>query len=82
MTPLKRYAAPHIDELRKGKKPVLIPKTECPAAYLAGVEDFESLNLRMSILEGIAIGEPAIKSGRVKSQDETQKTHGEMAQVV
>jgi hypothetical protein len=37
------------------------------------VEDFEKLNRRMSVLEGLAIGESAIKAGRTKSQKEAKK---------
>jgi len=36
------------------------------------VDDYEQLMTRMSILEGIARGEQAIKDGRVMSQSEAK----------
>lgn len=73
VTKLKRQATAIIDELREDKKPVLITQHGAPAAYLVDVEDFENLHHRMSILEGIAMGESAIKAGRTKSQKEAKK---------
>jgi prevent-host-death family protein len=73
VTTLKRQATNIIDELREDKEPVLITQHGAPAAYLVDVENFEKLNRRMSVLEGLAIGESAIKAGRTKSQKEAKK---------
>jgi PHD/YefM family antitoxin component YafN of YafNO toxin-antitoxin module len=47
-----------------------------PSAYLVDVETFESLQLRMSLLEGIARGERAIEEGRTVSHAEAKRRMG------
>lgn len=44
-----------------------------PAAYLMGVEAFDTLARRVTILEGIARGERAIEEGRVVTHAEAKK---------
>lgn len=64
VTSLKRRATEIIAELPDADGPVLITQHGKPAAYLMGVDDYEALNRRISILEGIARGEKAIEDGR------------------
>ena len=73
VTTLKRQATEIISELRTDKEPILITQHGAPAAYLVDVQEFEQLNQRLSVLEGIAIGESAIKDGRIKSQTAAKK---------
>lgn len=63
VTTLKRQATRILSDLHESKEPVLITEHGLPSAYLLDVEDYEHLMSRMSILEGIARGEQAIKEG-------------------
>ena len=65
---LKRRATEIIAKLRGEKGPVLIPQHGKPAAYLVDVQRFEELNRRLSVMEGIALGEQAVREGRIVSQ--------------
>ena len=67
VTTLKRQATKILSELRESKEPVLITEHGKPSAYLVDYEDFESLQRRMQILEGIARGETAALEGRTVS---------------
>ena len=72
VTTLKRQATKILSELHDSKEPVLITEHGKPSAYLVDFEDFESLQRRMQILEGIARGESAVLDGRVLSHDEAK----------
>jgi len=72
VTSLKRQATRILADLHETKEPVLITEHGQPSAYLLDVDDYEQLMTRMSILEGIARGEQAIKVGRVMSQSEAK----------
>ena len=72
VTTLKRQATKILSELHESKEPVLITEHGKPSAYLVDFEDFESLQRRMSILEGIARGESAALEGRTLSDDEAK----------
>ena len=43
------------------------------SAYLVDVETFESLQRRMTLLEGIARGEKAIEEGRAVTREQAQR---------
>ena len=73
VTTLKRKATEIIAALESDQKPVLITQYGRPAAYLLGVEAFDTLNRRLGILEGIARGERAIEDGRVVTHAEARK---------
>ncbi len=73
VTTLKRRATEIIDDLRDDRDPVLITQHGKPAAYLIDVETFEGLQRKLSILEGIALGEQAIRDQRTVSQDEAKR---------
>ncbi|MDF1579956.1 MAG: type II toxin-antitoxin system Phd/YefM family antitoxin [Desulfuromonadales bacterium] len=68
VTNLKRQATRILADLHDTKEPVLITEHGRPSAYLVDVADFELMQRRMQILEGIAKGERAILDGRVVSE--------------
>lgn len=76
VTSLKRQATKILADLRKSKEPVLITEHGQPSAYLVDVEDFESMQSRMHILEGIALGEAAILENRTYGQQKAKEKLG------
>jgi prevent-host-death family protein len=73
VTTLKRKATDLIATLRADRVPVLVTEHGKPAAYLVDVESYEGLNRRIAVLEGIALGEQAIRDGRVLSSSQAKK---------
>ncbi len=73
VTTLKRQATKILAELHESKEPVLITEHGQPSAYLVDVEDFEYMQNRIFILEGIARGEAAIQENRTYTQAEAKK---------
>lgn len=69
VTTLKRQATKILSELHASKEPVLITEHGQPSAYLLDVDDYEFMQKRIAILEGIARGEKAISDNRVVSHD-------------
>ena len=59
-------------DLHESKEPVLITEHGQPSAYLVDVEDYEYMQRRMNILEGVARGETAILENRTLSQEEAK----------
>jgi len=72
VTTLKRQATKILADLHHSKEPVLITEHGRPSAYLVDVEDFEFMQDRMHILEGIARGETAILENRTCTQAEAK----------
>ena len=68
VTTLKRRATEIIAGLQEDRDPILITQHGKPAAYLLDVRTYEAIFRRISVLEGIALGEQAIREGRVVSQ--------------
>ena len=60
VTTLKRQATKILADLHTSKDPVLITEHGQPSAYLVDVDDYEMMQNRMKILEGIARGEADI----------------------
>jgi prevent-host-death family protein len=73
VTTLKRQATKILADLHKTKEPVLITEHGQPSAYLVDVEDYEQMQRRLNILEGIARGEKAVFEGRVFSETEAEE---------
>jgi len=73
VTTLKRQATKILADLHESKEPVLITEHGQPSAYLLDVEDFEFMQSRMRILEGIAQGETAILESRIYTQAEAKE---------
>ena len=65
VTTLKRQATKTFQDLHTSKEPVLITEHDQQSAYLVDVDDYEMMQKRMSILEGIAKGEQAIRNDDV-----------------
>jgi prevent-host-death family protein len=76
VTTLKRQATKILAELHISKEPVLITEYGQPSAYLVDVGDYEFMQQRMAILEGVARGEQAIKSGDIFSNQEAKEKMG------
>ncbi len=73
VTTLKRHATEILSELERDKEPILITQHGLPSAYLVDVETYETLQRRMSLLEGIARGERAIEEGRTLSHAQAKQ---------
>jgi len=73
VTTLKRQATKILAELHESKEPVLITEHGQPSAYLVDVDDYELMQSRMRILEGIARGETAIFENRTYDQSEAKQ---------
>jgi prevent-host-death family protein len=73
VTTLKRKATDLISQLSTDQEPVLITQHGLPAAYLVDVNMFESMESRLSLLEGIARGEKAILENRVLSHEDAKQ---------
>jgi len=73
VTTLKRKATEIISDLQQERDPILITQHGLPAAYLVDVATYEEMNRRISVLEGIALGEQAIREGRVLTQAEAKR---------
>lgn len=76
VTTLKRKATELLDELRRDRKPILITEHGLPSAYLVDVETYERLQMRMTLLEGIARGERAVEDGRTLTHAQAKKRLG------
>ena len=72
VTSLKRRATKIISQVQRRKEPVLITQRGLPAAYLVGVKEFEALQYRLQVLEGIARGEAAIREGRIMTHEQAK----------
>ena len=73
VTTLKRQATKILAELHNSKEPVLITEHGQPSAYLIDVHDYEMMQNRMEILDGIAKGETAILENRIYTQAEAKE---------
>ncbi len=73
VTTLKRQATKLLADLRKTREPILITEHGKPSAYLVEAEDFEMMQNRMRILEGIARGEKAVLEKRVYTNSEAKQ---------
>jgi prevent-host-death family protein len=73
VTTLKRRATEIISGLQGTKDPILITQHGKPAAYLVDVQRFEELNRRLSVMEGIALGEQAAREGKVVSRAQAKR---------
>ena len=73
VTTLKRQATKILAELHETKEPILITEHGQPSAYLVDVKDFEFMQRRMAILEGVARGERAILENRTYTQREAKE---------
>jgi prevent-host-death family protein len=73
VTTLKRKATKIITDLNKTREPILITQHGKPSAYLIDADDYDLMQKRMQILEGIARGELAISENRLSSHTEAKR---------
>ncbi len=73
VTTLKRQATKILTDLHHSKEPILITEHGQPSAYLLDVDNYENLQNRMQILEGIARGERDILENKTSTQAQTKK---------
>jgi prevent-host-death family protein len=73
VTTLKRQATKILADLHSSKEPVLITEHGQPSAYLVDVDDYEFMQQRMQILEGVARGEQAIRNGDTFSNEDAKE---------
>ncbi len=72
VTSLKRKATKILAELHDSKEPILITEHGIPSAYLVDVDDYEFMQNRLSILEGISRGERALSDGKTLSHKDAK----------
>ena len=73
VTTLKRQATRILSDLHVSKEPVLITEHGQPSAYLIDVDDYEMMQNRMTLLEGLARGEAAFSDGRFVSHTQAKE---------
>lgn len=73
VTNLKRKATEILADLRESREAVLITEHGKPSAYLVNVEDYEFMQWRLELLEGLSRGERAVLEGRTLSQGEARE---------
>lgn len=76
VTNLKRQATKILAELHRSKEPVLITEHGQPSAYLVDVQDYQFMQRRLELLEGLSRGERAVLEGRTGSQSEAKEKMG------
>lgn len=70
MTELKRRTAETLAELAETREPMIITQHGKPAGVLVDVETWEAQRRERDMLAGIAIGEAAIREGRVVKHED------------
>ena len=73
VTNLKRQATKILADLHSTKEPVLITEHGQPSAYLVDVQDYEFMQRRLQLLEGLSRGERAVIEERTFSQNEAKE---------
>ena len=73
VTTLKRQATRILADLHESKEPVLITEHGKPSAYLIDVGDYELMQDRITILEGLARGETAVLENRTYTHAQAKK---------
>ncbi len=81
VTTLKRQATKILADLHTSKEPVLITEHGQPSAYLVDVDDYEFMQQRMAILEGVARVSKPLKIV-IHFQIKMRKKNEQMAEVV
>ena len=72
VTNLKRQATKILADLHISKEPVLITEHGQPSAYLIDVQDYEFMQHRLKLLEGLSRGERAVLEGKIISESEAK----------
>lgn len=70
---LKRQATRILADLHESKEAVLITEHGRPSAYLVDVEDYEFMQRRLALLEGLSRGERAALEGKTTSHEQARQ---------
>ncbi|MFC0267033.1 type II toxin-antitoxin system Phd/YefM family antitoxin [Kushneria aurantia] len=73
VTNLKRQATKILADLHHSREPVLITEHGQPSAYLVDVQDYEFMQRRLELLEGLSRGERAVLEERTHCQREARE---------
>jgi PHD/YefM family antitoxin component YafN of YafNO toxin-antitoxin module len=73
ITNLKCQATESLADLRLSKESVRITEHGKPSAYLVDVQDYEFMQRRFDLLEGLSRGERVVLEGRTYSQSEARE---------
>jgi len=73
VTNLKRQATKILADLHESKEPILITEHGQPSAYLVDVQDYEFMQRRIELLEGLSRGELAVLEGRTYSHSKARE---------
>lgn len=73
VTSLKRQATRILADLHESKEPVLITEHGQPSAYLVDVQDYEFMQRRLALLEGLSKGERAVLEGRTTTHEKAKE---------
>lgn len=65
---LQEHASKMLADLHEHQEPILLMEHGMPAAYLVDVADYERMQLRIQLLEGILSGEADIRDGKLFPQ--------------
>jgi prevent-host-death family protein len=72
VTNLKRQATKILAELHETKEAILITEHGQPSAYLVDVQDYEFMQRRLALLDGLSKGERAILEGRTSTHTQAK----------
>ncbi|QQD18364.1 type II toxin-antitoxin system Phd/YefM family antitoxin [Spongiibacter nanhainus] len=73
VTNLKRQATKILADLHESKEAILITEHGQPSAYLVDVQDYEFMQRRLALLEGLSKGERAILEGKTTSNTKARE---------
>ncbi len=73
VTNLKRQATKILADLHESKEAVLITEHGLPSAYLVDVQDYEFMQRRLALLEGLSKGERAVLEGKTTSHAQAKE---------
>ena len=73
VTNLKRQATKILADLHESKEAVLITEYGLPSAYLVDVQDYEFMQRRLALLEGLSKGERAVLEGKTTSHAQAKE---------
>lgn len=73
VTNLKRQATKILADLHASKEAVLITEHGQPSAYLVDVQDYEFMQRRLALLEGLSRGERAVLEGRTTQHEQARE---------
>lgn len=70
---LKRLATNILADFHESKEAVMITEHGQPSAYLVDVQDYEFMQRRLTLLEGLPNGERAILEGKTASHAQARE---------